>query len=96
MQPKSLVPTTPSPRNFIMENITFTEHEHHSEMTTVTDTGISYDLENSDDYRGQLVAQQCEIQKLRFELKSALKSVEDCEPPLWTARILRKALGKTL
>ena len=79
-----------------MENITFTEHEHHSEMTTVTDTGISYDLENSDDYRGQLVAQQCEIEKLRFELKSALKSVEDCEPPLWTARILRKALGKTL
>ena len=81
-----------------MENITFTEHEHHREMTTVTDTGTgtSYDLENSDDYRGQLVAQQCEIQKLRFELAAALKSVEDCEPPLWTARILRKALGKTL
>ena len=60
-----------------MENITFTEHEHYGEMTTVThtDTGISYDLENSDDYRGELVAQQCEIQKLKFELKSALKAV---------------------
>ena len=81
-----------------MKNVTFTEHKHYGEMTVVTDTdtGISYDLENSDDYRGQLVAQQCEIEKLRFELKSALKSVEDCEPPLWTARILRKALGKTL
>ena len=60
-----------------MENITFTEHDHYGEMTVVTDTdtGISYDLENSDDYRGQLVAQQCEIEKLRFELAAALKAV---------------------
>jgi hypothetical protein len=78
-----------------MENVTFTEHKYYGEMTVVThtDTGHSYDLENSYDYREELESQQREIVKLKKALADALESMEDADMQL-AERTIRRGLGE--
>ena len=77
-----------------MKNVTFTEHKHYGEMTAVThESGNTYDLENSDDYREELQAQQREIVKLRKALTDALESMEDADIQL-LLRPIRRVLQR--
>jgi|TARA_R110000787_G_scaffold212495_1_gene322156 hypothetical protein len=77
-----------------MKNVTFTEHKHYGEMTVVThESGNTYDLENSDDYREELQAQQREIVKLRKALTDALESMEDADIQL-LLRPIRRVLQR--
>ena len=80
-----------------MKNITFTEHKYYGEMTVVTntDTGHTYDLENSDDYREELDSQQREIIKLKKALTDALESMEDADMQR-AEQMIRRGLGEKI